>query len=228
VGVRSVSDPMGRLGGMEPPRPQPGHTAATLERYAGLVEDSPHNLMSPTGLRELRTRHIPESVALANLLPAGPGRLLDVGSGGGLPGLVIAIMRRDLEVHLLDSTSKKAAFLAGAALELELPVQVHTGRAEELARGALAASFDVVTARAVAPLATLLAWTLPFLRPNGLLYAVKGERWRDELDDAQRTLQQLRGRVVATPDDLHPAERAPAETPETDPTPRVVILARTR
>jgi 16S rRNA (guanine527-N7)-methyltransferase len=213
---------------MDTTSPHPGPTAATLERYAQLVESSPHNLLSKAGLRELRTRHIPESVALAALLPSGGGQLLDVGSGGGLPGLVIAIARPDLEVHLLDSTTKKTAFLAETARVLGLAVEVHNGRAEELARGPLAASFDLVTARAVAPLSTLLGWTLPFLRPDGLVYAVKGERWREELDDARDSMRTLGGRLVATPDDLRALDGDGEVDTATGPTPRVVILARSR
>lgn len=200
--------------------PDPTITA-TLERYAQLVESSPHNLVSRSARAELTTRHVPEAVALAGLLPSGIGRLLDLGSGGGFPGMVVAIVRQDLEVHLLDATRKKTAFLEQAATELGVPVVVHTGRAEELARGELAGSFDVVTARAVAPLDRLVPWALPFLSPGGVLYAVKGQRWREELEQAAGVIQRLGGHVVATPDDLPPASAQDAGH-----RPDVVMIAR--
>jgi 16S rRNA (guanine527-N7)-methyltransferase len=192
-----------------------------LERFADLVAASPHNLVSRRARTELTTRHVPEAVAVAGLLPRGAGTLLDVGSGGGFPGMVIAIVRPDLDVHLLDATAKKTAFLRAAAAELGVPVTVHTGRAEELLRSELGGSFDLVTARAVAPLSRLLPWTIPFLRPGGVLCAVKGERWQDELQAVEPLLGRLGVRVLATPDDL----------PQTGPDgvmPRVLLLTRSR
>ncbi len=189
-----------------------------LARYAQLVRDSPHNLVSTAAAAELESRHIPEARELARMLPIGPqvGRILDVGSGGGLPGMIVAIERPDLAVHLLDSREKKTAFLLRTAEDLGVAVTVHTGRAEDLASGELRGSFHVVTARAVAPLARLLGWTLPFLVEGGLLYAVKGDRWAEELEAAAKELRRLDGRVIATPDDMGSA--APNA-------PRVVIVA---
>lgn len=198
-------------------------TRRRLERFAQLVADSPHNLVSRAAREELLTRHVPECVSLASLLPAGGGRLLDVGSGGGFPGMVLAIVRPEYEVHLLDATRKKTAFLEQAADELGVKSTIHTGRAEDLASSELARSFDVVTARAVAPIARLLPWTLPFLVEQGVLYAVKGERWRDELDAARDDLARWRGQVVATPDDVGPDVDSGTGTPL-----RVVMIARTR
>jgi 16S rRNA (guanine527-N7)-methyltransferase len=197
---------------------------AALERFAARVAASPHNLVSRRARDELRTRHVPESVALAGLLPMGAARLLDVGSGGGFPGMVLAIVRPDLDVHLLDATTKKTAFLQETASELGLDnVTVHTGRAEELARGPLRSSFGLVTARAVAALDRLLPWTLPFLRADGVLYAVKGERWQEELDAATDVLRRSRARVLATPDDLPPHDGVGE-----DVRPRVVMIGRLR
>jgi 16S rRNA (guanine527-N7)-methyltransferase len=193
---------------------------ALLERYAEAVRSSPHNLVSSGAREVLWERHVLESVALAHLLPA-PGsatRLLDVGSGGGFPGMVIAIMRPDLDVSLLDARQKKAAFLRSTAHELDLPLVVLEGRAEELCRDSVhRARYDLVTARAVAPMARLLAWTLPFLAPGGLLYAVKGVRWREELEEAEVAMRRQGARVVVTPDDLEPT------APDA---PRTVIVAR--
>lgn len=192
-----------------------------LEAFARLVESSPHNLVSKRAREELRSRHVPECVALAALLPGGSQRVLDVGSGGGFPGVVLAIVRPELEVHLLDSTQKKTSFLEEVGLKLRVSLVVHRGRAEALATPPLAGSFDIVTARAVAPLDRLIRWTIPFLRVGGLLYAVKGERWQEELEEAGDQLRRSGARVVATPDDI-------SVDASTDGSPRVVMIARDR
>lgn len=196
---------------------------ATLSRYAALVRSSPHNLLSRRALAELEQRHIPESIGLARLIPPGAVRLLDVGSGGGLPGVVIAICRPDLDVVLLEATAKKAAFLTAAAAHLGLDLGVVNQRAEAAVRGPLAGTFDAVTARAVAPLERLIPLTVPFLTPQGLVFAVKGERWRAELETpgAAEALHRHRARVAATPDD-DPQPRIDNR----DATPRVVMLGR--
>ena len=197
--------------------------AAQLRAFAERVRESPHNLVSRRARDGLESRHVPEAVALAGLLPVGQRRLLDVGSGGGFPGMVVAIVRPDLEVHLLDSTRKKVTFLQEAATALDINVVVHHGRAEELARHEeFAHSFDLVTARAVAALGDLLDITLPFLTDDGVLYAVKGERWAEELAAAEQALRRAGGVVLATPDDLGHT------TGPTQERPRVVMIGRGR
>jgi len=179
-----------------------------LQRFADAVRASPHNLVSPGAREVLWERHVLESVALSRLLPAAePGtRLLDVGSGGGFPGIVIAVMRPELAVTLLESRQKKVDFLRGTADDLALSTVVLHGRAEQLARDDdHRGRYDLVTARAVAPMTRLIPWTLPFLVTGGLLYAVKGQRWREELEEAAVTLRRYGGRVVLTPDDPVPA-----------------------
>lgn len=196
------------------------HVRTQLQTFADLVASSPHNLVSKRARGELMTRHVPECVDFAAELPAGPHRVLDVGSGGGFPGLVVAIVRPDLDVHLLDATAKKTAFLQEAASVVGVRVTVHTGRVEQLMRGDLAATFDIVTARALAPLDRLIRWTLPFLRIGGRLYAIKGERWESELVAASAALDGMGGRVVSTPAGQR---AAPEET-----TPRVVMIEKQR
>lgn len=171
----------------------------TLAQFAALVRASPHNLVSRRDRGHLHERHLAESVAVADRIPAGTRRLLDVGSGGGFPGFVIAVMRPEIEVHLLDSIRKKTDFLAESAARLHVDLQIHTGRAEELATGTLGSSFDLVTARAVAPLPALLALTMPYLRLGGHLYAIKGARWREELAAATCALARHGATVVETP-----------------------------
>ena len=178
------------------------------------IRSSPHNLVSPRAAEELESRHVPECLALARMLPDGPGRLVDVGSGGGLPGIVIAIARPDLRVTLLESTRKKAEFLRATARSLGLDVEVVNERAETLS-----GDFDLATARAVAPLDRLIPWVMPLLRSGGSLFAIKGERWREELEDAEEHLEGGTAHLVATPD------AAQARDDDVDPPLRVVIIA---
>lgn len=160
------------------------------------------NLTAITEPAEAWSRHVLDALALVPLLadvPAG-ARLLDVGSGGGVPGLPLAIARPDLDVTLLDATEKKVAFLAATAAELGLShVHAICGRAEEVDLGA---PFDVVTARAVAKLSTLLGWTAPFAKGGGRLLLIKGERADLELGEASKQLRRFRCehlRTVRTP-----------------------------
>lgn len=189
-----------------------------LEQFVQHVESSPHNLVSRRARSELRERHLPECRAFSDMLPAGPASLLDVGSGGGFPGVVIAARRPDLDVTLLEATRKKVDFLREVGVALGLEYQVVHGRAEDLRRGDLAASFDLVTARAVAPLQRLLGWTVPFLRPGGLLYAIKGERWREEVATASEALRGWGAEVGATPEEVGDLDDPRA--------PHVVIIRR--
>ena len=160
------------------------------------------NLTAITDPNEAWSRHVLDALTLAPLLadlPAG-ARVLDVGSGGGVPGIPLAIARPDLRVTLLDATEKKVAFLRAVVAELGLAnVDAVCGRAEEVELGAV---FDVVVARAVAKLPTLLGWTAPFAKRGGQLLLVKGERAEIELKEATKRLRQLRcehERTVATP-----------------------------
>lgn len=195
--------------------------ARSLELLARAIETSPHNLVSRRARAELTTRHLPECWSFACLLPER-SPVLDLGSGGGLPGLVIAIARPDLQVHLLEATAKKVAFLRETAAALDLEVQVHHGRAEELTRGALRRAFPTVTARAVAPLARLVAWAEPYLGPDGALLAIKGARWSQEVAAAAPALDRLALQVMADPE--HDPPFGPTDG---DPhRPRVVMIGR--
>lgn len=138
---------------------------------------------------------------MAPLIPAGAS-VLDLGSGAGLPGLVLALARPDLRVSLVEPMLRRCAFLAAAVDELDLDtVTVLRARAEELA-GTL--SVDVVTARAVAPLATLATLAVPLLRPGGLVLALKGATAEAELTACRSALPEWGVRsadVVETGDD---------------------------
>jgi 16S rRNA (guanine527-N7)-methyltransferase len=163
------------------------------------------NLTAITDPVEAWTRHGLDALSLVPLLadlPAG-ARVLDMGSGGGVPGIPLAITRPDLRFTLVDATAKKTAFLVAVAEALRLDnVTVINARAEELASGELQRSFDVVTARAVAKLAALLPWTAPFAKARGRLLLIKGERADQELADAAKALRRFRcthERTVQTP-----------------------------
>lgn len=192
----------------------PAHES-TLRTFSEAVKASPHNLVSRRAREELWERHVLESVAFAAMLPRD-ATLLDVGSGGGFPGVVIAVVRPDIDVTLLEASAKKVAFLTSIAGSLGIDFKVLHGRAEDIRQAQGADRFTVVTARAVAPLPRLLGWTMPFLAPGGLLYAIKGATWEDELSAAASELVRWRGEVVATPNDL----------PAKDETPMVIVIRR--
>ncbi len=173
-----------------------------LHDYVSMVQSSPHNLVSARARGELWTRHVPECLALARLLVDRRGPLLDLGSGGGLPGVILAVAHPGREVHLIDATAKKTRFLEEVNEALGLELTVHTGRAEEVSRGTLRGRFATVTARAVAPLNRLVPLAAPFLAPTGLLVAVKGERWRSELEKAAPQLRAQRLVVLGSPASL--------------------------
>ena len=127
------------------------------------------NLTSITGAEDIQLKHFVDSLTVASMLPISEKqglRLLDVGSGAGFPGVPLKIVREDVSLSLLESIGKKTGFLEGLARDLDLEdVTVLNGRAETLAhRRDLRESFDFVVARAVAPLSTLLEFTLPFCR----------------------------------------------------------------
>jgi 16S rRNA (guanine527-N7)-methyltransferase len=159
-------------------------------------------------------KHALDALTLVPLLAeVGAGaRLVDVGSGGGVPGVPLAIARPDLQVTLVEATQKKAAFLSTVAGTLGLTnVTVRAERAEQLAAGELHGSFDVVTARAVGRLAALVPLTAPFAKAGGMLLLVKGQKAAEELAEATGVLQK---------------QRCTHEKTVESPTGRIVVLRR--
>jgi len=148
-------------------------------------------LIGPREVPRLWERHLVNCGAVAELVPQG-ARVWDVGSGPGLPGLVVALLRSDLDMTLLEPLLRRTVFLEECVRDLGLAnVTVLRGRAEEQAGRAGA---DVVLARAVAPLERLATWTLPLLHPGGVLLALKGETAARELDAAVPALRRLGAR----------------------------------
>lgn len=177
----------------------PADRVALLERHARLVAEAPLSLVSrsrrdPAAI--LREHTLDALTLLADLsdLPEG-ARLADVGSGGGFPGLVLAAVRPDLSVRLVEARARKAAFLERAVAALGLTgVAVDARRAEEVGRDPeLRASFDAVTCRAVGPLAEVAELGLPLLTVGGRLLAPKGPLE----GPAGREIEEARERIAA-------------------------------
>lgn len=164
-----------------------GPALATVQGFHDLLaaEGVTRGLIGPREVPRLWERHLLNSAAVAPLLPAA-GTLVDVGSGAGLPGVVLAALRPDLHVVLLEPMQRRATWLQEVVERLGLTsVEVVRGRAEEQ-HGVLRA--DAVTARAVAPLDRLAAWCMPLLTVGGVLLALKGEQAAEELASAAEVL----------------------------------------
>lgn len=169
--------------------------AALADQLAG--EGVVRGLIGPREAPRLWDRHLLNCAVLGELLPDG-ARVVDVGSGAGLPGLVLAAARADLSVDLVEPLQRRTDFLQEAvdALGLAGRVRVVRGRAEEPTVRQTVGSAAWVTARAVAPLGRLAGWCAPLLAPGGRLLAMKGDQAQAELDDAAAQLRRSRLTVV--------------------------------
>ena len=161
-------------------------------------------LMGPRERPRLWDRHVLNSAAAASALEDGEA-VVDIGSGAGLPGIPIALARPDLRVTLVEPLLRRVTFLEEIIDELGIDVRVVRGRAEEKAVIATAGNADVVTSRAVAPLAKLAGWSAPLLRVGGRMVALKGESAADEVERDRGALAKLgfeglRVETVAAPD----------------------------
>jgi 16S rRNA (guanine527-N7)-methyltransferase len=156
-----------------------GDRTELVERYAALLATVgvERGLIGPREVPRIWERHIVNCAVLSELIPVGEG-VVDVGSGAGLPGLVLGIARPDLRVTLLEPLLRRTSWLSEVVAELGLEnIRVQRGRAEEQPDGGR----RVVTARAVAPLGRLWQWCGPLLAPGGRLLAVKGASAAEEL-----------------------------------------------
>src|SRR5512137_33788 len=144
-------------------------------REALLLWSSKMNLVSLQSELDLPVRHIIDSLTLLPYLPAGPGTLLDIGSGAGFPAIPVKIFRPDLHVTLLEASRKKCSFLKELIRRLGLrEIAVLNCRLEELLQKNPLPSFDVIVSRATLKLPELLRGGLPLLKPGGVLAAMKG------------------------------------------------------
>jgi 16S rRNA (guanine527-N7)-methyltransferase len=167
-----------------------GDRAGTALAYDELLrtEGVTRGLVGPREAARMWDRHVVNCAVVADACPSDAS-VVDVGSGAGLPGLVLALARPDLSVVLLEPLLRRTTFLSEVVERLAIPnVTVQRARAEEVA-GQLSA--DVVTARAVAPLTRLVGWCLPLVRTGGRLLAIKGDRAHVELTEVADGLAAL-------------------------------------
>lgn len=167
-----------------------GERLAIAERYVGLLGTAglERGLIGPHEMPRIWHRHVLNCAVVHPAIGTGCS-VADVGSGAGLPGVVLAIARADLVVTLVEPMRRRSDFLTDVVADLGLTnVSVYRARAEELVGGL---AVDVVTARAVAPLERLARWTLPLLSPRGRLFALKGRSVVDELINAVPALRTM-------------------------------------
>jgi 16S rRNA (guanine527-N7)-methyltransferase len=196
----------------------PELSAAQHERLARLVERVCSTPVGVTAIRDpaqAAARHVLDALGglpAVDAAPAGP--LADVGSGGGLPGLVLGVARPGRELHLIEATARKAAFIAEVATHIGVVAHVHAQRSETLGRGALRDVCACVVARALAPPPVAVELCLPLCRPGGRLVVWSREPASDDLAAAAAALA---GEVVVPecPGVLVIAKRA--ATPERFP-----------
>ena len=197
-----------------------------LGRFLDLLYEA-NSRMNLTAIRdpaEAWSRHILDSLTLVPWLHAAVDaaaeagrtpRVIDVGSGGGLPGLVLACVSPGTSITLVESTGKKARFLEETAAALGLDrVRVLAERAEVVGRDPdHREAHDLVTSRAVGPLNVLAEYLVPLARPDGVVTAIKGARAEEEIAEAKQAIYRLHAEVV----EVHPT-----------PTGRIVVLAKKR
>ena len=154
------------------------------------------NLTRHTTMEKFVGRDIVDSLQLAEQLGKGE-RVLDIGTGGGVPGLILAICRPDLRVSVCDSTQKKAKVVQAIVEELNLPARVYSCRAEEVLQ---LQTFDTLVARGVAALAKILYWLDPHWAAFDRLLLIKGQRWVEERGEARHRglMKQIDLRKVAS------------------------------
>jgi 16S rRNA (guanine527-N7)-methyltransferase len=171
---------------------------ALLHRYLDLLlaANQTMNLTRITDRPAAELHHVADSLTLLPFLPPGPHALADVGTGGGVPGIPLAIARPDAQVLLIESTKKKANFLRSAVEQLQLAnVSVTDVRAEDVGRSPEHRErYDVAVARAVATLDWLAEWCLPLVKPKtGKVLAMKGAKAAEEVPAAARAIKYLHG-----------------------------------
>jgi len=154
-----------------------GENQGKIQAFAALLKTTgiKHGLIGPKEGDRIWERHIANCIPITTIIPNGV-RLADIGSGAGLPGVVIALARPDLKVTLIEPLQRRVDFLNQVIAELELPIKVVRGRAE-----AVKTQFEVVTARAVAPLEKLIQISWHMIPRGGSLLAIKGESAAQEL-----------------------------------------------
>jgi 16S rRNA (guanine527-N7)-methyltransferase len=182
---RSIAEECDRLGLSVPPQAVAGLAAYAASLWAW---NERLNLTRHTDVEKFVSRDVADAVAIAPHLAAGE-HILDVGTGGGVPGVPLAILRPDLRVELCDSVAKRARAVRAIVGEIGLAIPVHESAAQPLVVAAADAGprgrFDVLVVRAVAPLLKLLGWFEPLAERYGRMLVIKGPRWEEEKGEAR-------------------------------------------
>ena len=176
-----------------------------LSQYLDLLLDvnTRMNLTRIADRAAAEVQHVGDALTVLPFLPRETFSLVDVGSGGGIPGVILAVARPDAKVVLLEATKKKAAFLQEVSTRLGLEnVKVVAERAETAARGKMREASDVAVARAVGAMDFLVEWCLPLVKKGGRMLAMKGARIVDELPAATAAIRMLGGGAPV----VHPVE----------------------
>ena len=162
------------------------------QRYAEILAGAgvERGLLGPREVDRLWDRHILNSAAIAELLETGE-RVADIGSGAGLPGIPLALARTDLRVTLIEPLLRRSEFLREVVDDLGLDMTIVRGRAEDLSVRQQVGEMDAVVSRAVASLDKLTEWSMPLLRLDGRMAAIKGERAEQEIREHRRVMASL-------------------------------------
>ncbi|PRX47715.1 16S rRNA m(7)G-527 methyltransferase [Prauserella shujinwangii] len=202
-----------------------GERVDRAERFVDLLRRHgvERGLIGPRELDRLWERHVLNSAVLGERVPRET-RVIDVGSGAGFPGVPLAIARPDLDIVLLEPMARRVDWLTEVADTLELSLTIVRGRAEEKRIREQLGTADVVTARAVAPLARLASWCLPLVRPSGVVLALKGATAAEEVDRDRNAVLRAGGGepsvescgagVLETPSTVVVIERVQPRRPE--------------
>lgn len=176
----------------------PAEQIARLDEYCRLLWqwNERLNLTRHTDYDRFASRDVVDSWQLAQLIEPGK-KVLDVGTGGGVPGVLVAILRPDLQVSLCESVGKKARAVEDIVKQMKLKIAVHAVRAEQVL---MRQKFGAVIVRAVGPLTKILDWFAPYWGSIGQLLAIKGPSWTAERGEARHRgqMQQLELRIAAT------------------------------
>jgi 16S rRNA (guanine527-N7)-methyltransferase len=169
-----------------------GSRLPRAKRYAEILAGAgvERGLLGPREVDRLWDRHILNSAAIAELLDPND-RIADIGSGAGLPGIPLALARPDLRLTLIEPLLRRSEFLREVVDDLELEITIVRGRAEDLSVRRQVGEMDVVVSRAVASLDKLTKWSLPIVRLDGRMVAIKGERADEEIREHRRVMTSL-------------------------------------
>nr|WP_051073849.1 16S rRNA (guanine(527)-N(7))-methyltransferase RsmG [Mycobacterium sp. JS623] len=169
-----------------------GSELGRAQRYAEILAGAgvERGLLGPREVDRVWDRHILNSAAVAELLDAGE-QIADIGSGAGLPGIPLALARPDLRLTLIEPLLRRSDFLREVVDDLGLEIAVVRGRAEDRSVRQQVGEMDAVVSRAVAALDKLTKWSVPLLRPDGRMVAIKGERAEEEIREHRRVMASL-------------------------------------